>query len=135
MIRALGMCAVIALGTTGCADLGKVCRQDADCGGDLICYRAEVDGGGLAEEGVCSYARLARGEVCAATAECGAELFCSNDLPSEVKQRFGRCVEVQAAGAACSRDENCGRGLVCAVPEGAETGTCGAAPEERSRPQ
>lgn len=131
MIRATRW-AAIALCAASCADLGKVCRQNNDCGGDLICHRAELDGGGLADEGVCGYPLLARGDVCAVTDECGADLFCSNDLPSDVKQRFGRCVDVQPAGETCSRDENCASGLVCGVPDGSETGTCVAAPAAES---
>ena len=130
MIRST--CAAIVL-CAGCSDLGELCQQDTDCGGDLICHRPELDDGELASEGICSYPLLARGEVCAATAECGADLFCSNDLPSEVKQRFGRCVDVQPAGAPCSRDENCASGLVCGIPEGAETGNCAAAQARADR--
>jgi len=129
VIRAM-ICAAIALCAAACADLADVCERDNDCGGDLVCHRAELDEGGLAPEGVCGYPLLARGEVCAVTDECGADLFCSNDLPSQVKQRFGRCVDVQPAGAPCSRDENCASDLVCAVPEQAETGSCVAAPAE-----
>jgi hypothetical protein len=129
VIRAM-ICAAIALCAASCADLGKVCAQDDDCDDELICHRAELDDGGLAAEGVCGYPLLARGDVCAVTDECGADLFCSNDLPSDVKQTYGRCVEVQAAGAPCSRDENCASGLVCGVPDEAETGNCVAAPEE-----
>jgi hypothetical protein len=127
VIRAT-ICAAITLCAASCADLGEVCQQNDDCGDELICHRAELDEGGLADEGVCGYPLLARGDVCAVTDECGADLFCSNDLPSEVKQRFGRCVDVQPAGAPCSRDENCASGLVCEVPEEAETGNCVAAP-------
>lgn len=122
--------AAIALCVASCSALGEVCQQDNDCGDDLICHRAELDDGGLAAEGVCGYPLLARGDVCAVTDECGADLFCSNDLPSEVKQRFGECVEAQAAGAPCSRDENCASGLVCGIPDEAETGNCVAAPVE-----
>lgn len=133
MIRAT-ICAAIALCAAGCSDLGEVCKQDTDCGSDLICHRPELDGGGLANEGVCGYPLLARGDVCAGTDECGADLFCSNDLPSDVKQRFGHCVDVQPAGAPCSRDENCASGLVCGIPEAAETGSCVASPAERTSP-
>jgi hypothetical protein len=125
--------AAIALCAASCADLGEVCRQDDDCGGELICHRAELDEGQLADEGVCGYPRLALGDVCAVTDECDANLFCSNDLPSDVKQRFGRCVDAQPSGAPCSRDENCASGLVCEVPDGAETGSCVAAPEPEAR--
>jgi hypothetical protein len=124
--------AAIALWAASCADLGETCRQDGDCSDELICHRAELDGGGLADTGVCGYPLLARGDVCAVTDECGADLFCSNDLPSDVKQRFGRCVDVQAAGSPCSRDENCASGLVCGIPDEAATGNCVAAPEERT---
>jgi hypothetical protein len=121
--------AAIALAAS-CADLGETCRQDNDCGDELICHRAELDGGGLADTGVCGYPLLARGDVCAVTDECGADLFCSNDLPSEEKQRFGRCVEVQPAGSACSRDENCASGLACVIPDEAATGSCVVEPAE-----
>jgi hypothetical protein len=131
VIRA-AMWFAIALCLASCANLGELCQQDDDCGDELICHRPELDDGGLAAEGVCSYPLLARGAVCAVTDECGANLFCSNDLPAEVKQRFGRCVDAQPSGAACSRDENCASGLVCGIAEGAETGNCAAAPAERT---
>jgi hypothetical protein len=124
------MTAAIALCAASCAELGEVCRQDSDCGDELICHRAELDGGALADEGVCGYPLLARGAVCAVTDECGADLFCSNDLPAEEKQRFGECIDVQPAGSPCSRDENCASGLACGIPDEAETGSCVAAPEE-----
>lgn len=117
----------IALCAAACSDLGESCRQDADCGGDLVCHRAELEGGGATSDGVCGYPLRARGEICAVTEECAEGLFCSNDLPSEVVQRFGTCVAVQPEGAPCSRDEDCAAGLSCAVPDGAETGACAAA--------
>ena len=122
----------IALCAAACSDLGEPCRKDADCGGDLACQLPVADDGSVASEGVCGYSLRARGDVCAVSEECDKDLFCSNDLPSDVVQRFGRCVEVQAEGEPCSRDENCAAGLSCAVPEGAETGTCAAAAQPRA---
>jgi hypothetical protein len=132
IVAAIALSALLAVSAASCADLGETCRQDNDCGDELICHRAELDDGGLADTGVCGYPLLARGDVCAVTVECGADLFCSNDLPSDVKQRFGRCVDVQPAGSQCSRDENCASDLACVIPDGAATGTCVTTPAERT---
>jgi hypothetical protein len=112
---------VLAILLAGCSRVGEPCDADGDCGIDLVCHRTELPDGN-AGDGVCGYARLARGEVCAVSAECADGLFCSNDLPSETAQRFGRCVELQPEGEPCFRDENCAAGLICQA-DGA-TGTC-----------
>jgi len=122
----------IALSAAACSDLGEPCRNDARCGGDLVCQLPVAADGSVASEGVCGYSLRVRGDVCAVSEECDKGLFCSNELPSDVVQRFGRCVEVQAEGEPCSHDENCAAGLSCAVPEGAETGTCAAAAQPRA---
>jgi hypothetical protein len=127
-VRGATVAAAIAIALcAACSDLGESCRQDADCGGDLVCHLAILDDGSVGTDGVCGYPLRARGDVCSVSEECDKDLFCSNDLPSDSVQRFGRCVDVQAEGAPCSRDENCAAGLSCAVPDGAETGTCVAA--------
>ena len=104
----------------GCSDVGDACESDDDCSGALVCYR----GDDAAAEGVCGHPLRAAGETCATTAECDDGLFCSNDLPADIKQRYGECVPVLPAGQPCYRDANCQFGLVCGVPEGDETGFC-----------
>jgi hypothetical protein len=131
-VRAALTAAAIAFGAAACSDLGERCQRDADCGGDLVCQLAILDDGSAATEGVCGYPLRARGDMCSVSEECAKDLFCSNELPSDSVQRFGRCVDVQAEGAPCSRDENCAAGLSCAVPDGAETGTCMAAAQPRA---
>lgn len=116
--------ALIVAALVGCqAAPGTVCRNDSDCGEGRVCGRPRIDGA-VAEEGVCTYARLPEGELCMTTAECASGLFCSNDRPAEKKQRFGACIPTLGAGETCYRDQNCSDGLVCKAA--GDTKICGA---------
>lgn len=105
---------------------GDPCDDQSGCGDDLVCSRPTVDGV-PAPRGVCAPPRTGPDGLCAATAECAPGLFCSNDLPSEVRRRHGRCIPVQAEGQPCFRPENCGPGLTCAK-DGTEIGRCAPPP-------
>jgi hypothetical protein len=127
-MRPAALAFLVVLVLPSCTRIGDECDDTDDCGDGLICHRADTEDDGASTTGICGYARLARGEVCASTDECDTDLFCSNDLPSDTKQRFGTCIDVQHEGDPCFRDENCATGLVCSIPEGEETGGCHPAP-------
>ncbi len=106
-----------------CSSPGDPCGSNADCSGNLVCVKLEVDGG-PSERGVCSHAGADLGGFCRATADCRDGLICANELPSTTKRGSGLCIPFREEAESCARSESCRPPLQCLLAA-SDNGICG----------
>ena len=119
------LAAAAVLFVVGCSSLGDLCNSDSDCNGDLVCFILEADGG-APSSGICTHPFSGPGGYCRLGADCAPALICSNELPSEVKRKDGRCIPLRDLAETCAADDQCRPPLVCVAED--ENGTCHTAP-------